>query len=87
MKHITQVGGDPQPAQINLMRNQDTELSSGKHKKKKPFVKSRQSSYKNAGNESQQESSHYKKSFDPKNPLKNKDRCSNCGDSTHMEGI
>ena len=34
-KHIKQVAGDPQAAQINLMRCQCTELSSGKHKKKK----------------------------------------------------
>ena len=85
-KHIKQVAGDPQAVQINLMRHQHTELSSGKHKKKKPFVKSRQPSHKNAGNENQQVSSHYKKNFVPKNVLKNKDRCSKCGDSTHVEG-
>ena len=27
------------------------------------------------------------KSFDPKNAHKNKDRCSKCGDSTHVEGF
>ena len=59
-KHIKQVAGDPQAARINLMRHQCTELSSGKHKKKKTFVKSRQSSHKNAGNENQEVSGHYK---------------------------
>ena len=48
------------------MRHQHTELSSGKHKKKMPFVKSRQPSHKNSGNENQKVSSHYKKGFDPK---------------------
>ena len=86
-KHIKQVAGDTHTVQINLMRHQHTELSSGKHKKKKPFVKSRQSSHKNAGNENQQVLSHYKKSFDPKNTHKKKDRCSKCGDSTHVEGF
>ena len=76
--HIKQVAGAPQAAQINLMRHQPTKLSSGKHKKIKPFVKSRQPSHKNAGNENQQVSSHYKKSFDPKNAHKNKDRYSKC---------
>ena len=61
VKHTKQVAGDPQVAQINLMRHQCTELSSGKHKKKKPFVTSRQQSHKNAGNKNQQVFSHYKK--------------------------
>ena len=86
-KHTKQVATGTQAAQINLMRHQHTELSSGKHKKKHPFVKSRQPSHKNVGNEIQQVSSHYKKSFDPKNMHKNKDRCSKCGDSTHVEGF
>ena len=69
-KHIKQVAGDPQLEQINLMRHQHMELSSGKHKKKKPFIKSRQPSHKNASNGNQQVSSHYKKSFDPMNAHK-----------------
>ena len=85
--HIWKVAGDPQAAQINLMRHQCTELSSGKHKKRKPFVKQRPPSHKNAGSEHQQVSSHCKKSFDPKNAHKNKERCSKCGDFTQMEGF
>ena len=54
---------------------------------KRTFVKSRQLSHKNAGNENQHVSSHYKKSFHPKKAYKNKDRCSKCGDSTHVEGF
>ena len=38
-KHIKQVAGDPQAAQMNIVRHQHRELSSGKHKKKRPFVK------------------------------------------------
>ena len=86
-EHIKQVAGDPQAVQINLMRHQCTELLSGKHKKKNPFVKSRQPSHKNAGNENQQVLSHHKKSFDHKNAPRNRDRCSKCGDSAHEEGF
>ena len=34
--HIKQVAGDPQAAQINLLRHQHTELPAGKYKKKRP---------------------------------------------------
>ena len=34
--HIKQVAGDPQAAQINLLRHQCTELPAGKYKKKRP---------------------------------------------------
>ena len=44
--HIKQVAGDPQAVQINLMRHQHTEISSGKHKKRKSFVKPKQPSFK-----------------------------------------
>ena len=77
--HIKQVDGDPQAAQINLMRHQHTELSSGKHKKRKPVVKSGQPSHKNSGNDNhQQVSGQYMKSFDPENTHKNKERCPKC---------
>ena len=33
--HIKQVAGDPQAAQINLLRHQRTELPAGKYKKEK----------------------------------------------------
>ena len=85
--HIKQVAGDPQTAQMNLMRHQHTELSSGKHKKKMAFVKSRQPSHKNAINRNPQVSNHHKKSFDPRNVHKNRERCSKCGNSTQVEGF
>ena len=38
-------------------------------------------------NAEQKQSSYHKKSFDPRNAHKQKDRCSKCGDSTHLEGF
>ena len=49
--HIKQVTGDPETTQNNLLRHQHTELLAEKYKKKKFSVKSRQSNYKNPGNE------------------------------------
>ena len=60
-------------------------MSSGKHKKRKSFVKPKQPSQKNAIHEDPQASNYNKKIFDPRNTHKNKDRCSKCGDSTHVE--
>ena len=85
--HIKQVAGDPQAVQINLVRNQHIEISSGKHKKRKSFVKPKQPSHKNVVHENPPVSSYNKKSLNPKNVHKNKDRCSNCGDSMHGEGF
>ena len=86
--HIKQVAGDPQAVQINLLMYQCTELSAEKYKKKKKSsVKSRQSNYKNPGNENSQVSSQHKKWLDAKNAHQNKERCSKCGDSTHVEGF
>ena len=65
-KHIKQVAGDPQAVQINLMRHQCTEISTGKHKKRKSFVKPKQPSHKNVVHENPQASNYNKKSFDPK---------------------
>ena len=83
--HIKQVSGDPQAAQINLLRHQGIELPAGKYKKS--FAKLRQSNYKQPGNENTQVSSQHKKWFDVKNAHQNKKRCSNCGDSTYVEGF
>ena len=85
--HIKQVAGDAQAVQINLIRHQHTEISPGKHKKRKPFVKPKQLSHRNAVQENPHVSSYNKKSFDPRNEYRNKDRCSKCGDSTHVEGF
>ena len=85
--HIKQVAGDPQVAQINLIRHHCIEISSGKHKKTNSFVKQKQPSHKNAVHENPQASSYNKKSFGPRNVHKNKDRCSKCGDSTQVKGF
>ena len=73
--------------QINLLRYQCTELPAGKYKKKKSSVKSRQSNYKQYGNESSQVQSQYKKWFDVKVAHQSRDRCSKYGDSAHVEGF
>ena len=73
-----------QATQIHLMRHQCTELSNGKYKKWKPQAKPRPMQNKNV---EQKQSSHYKKSFDPRNAHKQKERCRKCGDSTHLEGF
>ena len=80
-----QVAGDPQTVKINLMRHQCTEISSGKYKKRKSFVKQKQPSHKNVVQENPRVSSYNKKTFDPRNVHTNKDRCSRCGNSTHVE--
>ena len=49
--HIKQVTGDLQAVQINLMRHQHTEISTGKQKKRKSFVKPKQPSHKNVVHE------------------------------------
>ena len=66
------------------MRHQCTELSNGKYKKQKPQAKPRPMQNKNG---EQKPPNHYKKSLDPKCAHKQKDRCSKCGDSTHLEGF
>ena len=47
-RHIRQVAGDPQTAQINLMCHQHADLPSEKNKKRKPVVKQRNPHHKNA---------------------------------------
>ena len=83
-RHIKQVTGKIQAMQIHLMRHQCTELSNGKYKKWKSQAKPSPTQNKNV---KQKQSSYHKKSFDPRNAHKQKDRCSKCGDSTHLEGF
>ena len=84
---IKQVAGDPQAAQINLLRHQCTELPAGKYKKKRPPVKPKQSNHKQQSSENYQVQAQHKMRFDPKSTLNNKDRCSKCGDTAHIEGF
>ena len=85
--HIKQVAGDPQAAQIKLLRHQCTELPAGKYMKKKSSVKSKQPNHKQHGSESYHVQSQHKKRFDTKSTHQNKDRCSKCGDTAHIEGF
>ena len=82
-RYIKQVASDPQAAQINLMRHQQTDLPSGKHKRKafKPWPQS----YKWPTGE--QQAPPYKRGFDTKQAHTSKDRCSKCGDSKNVEGL
>ena len=83
-RHIRQVAGDLQTAQINLMCHQRTELPSGKNKKRKQGTKQRQSHHKNAEHPA---TGQFKRNFDPNLVHKYKDRCTKCGDSAHLEGF
>ena len=83
-RHIRQVAGEVQAAQINLMHHQCTELPDGKYKKRKPQVKQKQVQYKNV---EQRPPNQYKKTFHPRLAHKSKDRCNKCGDSAHLEGF
>ena len=85
--YIKQVAGDPQAAQINLLRHQHTELPAGKYKMNKSSVKPKQSNHNQHGSEGYQEQTHHKKRFDPKSAHQNKDRCSKCRDTSHIEGF
>ena len=85
--HIKEVAGNPQAEQINLLRNQHTELPTGKYKKKKIPVNPKQSNHKQHGSENYQAQTHHKKRFDPKSAHQNKDKCSKCGDTAHIEGF
>ena len=85
--HIKQVAGDPQAAQINLLRHQCTELPAGKYKKKKAHMKPKQVNHKHQGNEGFHPQAQPKKRFDTKGAHNDKSRCSKCGDTIHIEGF
>ena len=61
--HIKQVAGDPQAAQINLLRHQCTELPAGKYKKKRAPMKPKQPNHKHQGNEGYHPQAQPKKRF------------------------
>ena len=50
-------------------------------------MKSKQSHHKPQSSESYHSQAQHKKRFDPKNANNNKDRCSKCGDTAHLEGF
>ena len=85
--YIKQVAGDPQAAQINLLRHQCTELPAGKCKKKRAPMKPKQPNHKHQGNEGYHPQVQPKKKFDTKGVHNDKSRCSKCGDTVHIEGF
>ena len=64
--HINQLAGDPQAAQINLLRHQCTELPAGKYKKKRTPMKPKQVNHKHKGNEEYHLQAQPQKRFDTK---------------------
>ena len=49
-------------------------------------MKSKQAQHKQQSSESYHSQAQHKKTFDPKSAHNNKDRCSKCGDTAHLEG-
>ena len=86
-RHIKQVAGDPQAAQINLLRHQRTELPAGKYKKKRSGIKPRQSNHKNQSQEGYHLQVQPKKRCDTRGAHNDRTRFSKCGDSVHVEGF
>ena len=86
--HINQVASDPQVTQVNLMRHQRTDLPPSKHKKKQQSVKSRPPSHKRYSSQhNQHQVPPTKRNVILNKPIKEKDRCSKCGYSKHVEGF
>ena len=81
------MAGDPQAAQINLLRHQCTELPASKYKKKRPLWKPKLTNYKNQGGDSHKPQVQQKKKFDTKGGHSERNRCSKCGDTVHLEGF
>ena len=90
VRHIKQVSGEPQVAQINLLHHQRTELPQHRYKKKKSHTKPRQGNSKPPhGNDPYQgqkmKGNHFPPSSNRLPPSNNHNRCSKCGD-THPPG-
>ena len=91
-RHIKQVSGEPQAAQINLLHHQRTELPQHRYKKKKSHAKPRQGSSKpSCGNDLHQgqkiKGNHFLPTSNRLPPSGNHNRCSKCGDTSHQEGF
>ena len=93
-RHIKQVSGEPQVAQINLPHHQRTELPQHRYKKKKSHTKPRQGHNKPCRNDPYQgqlqqkmKGNHILPSSNRLPPSNNYNRCSKCGDTNHWEGF
>ena len=85
VRHIKQVAGEMEATQIHLMRHSSAlSCQMANTRSRRPQAKPRLMQNKNT---EQKQSSYHKKSFDPRNACKQKDRCSKCGDFTHLEGF
>ena len=76
-RHIKQATSNPQAAQINLLRHQQTELA---HKKKKGHKRKQHFKSKDSKPPS-------KKLFNPSQAHSSSDHCSKCGDTKHAQGF
>ena len=85
--HIKQVAGDPQAVQINLLRHQHIAVPASKYKKKRPLWKPKQTNHKHQGSDSYKLQVQQKKKFDTKGAHNDRNRCSKCGDTVHLEGF
>ena len=91
-RHIKQISGEPQVAQINLLHHQRTELPQHRYKKKKSHAKYRQGNSKllcrNDPHQGQKmKGNHFPPSSNRPPPSNNHNRGSKCGDTTHQEGF
>ena len=93
-RHIKQVSGEPQVAQINLLHHQRTKLPHHRYKKKRSHTKPRPGNNKPCGNDQYHSQIQYKNKSDHKLPTSNRlppsnnfNRCSKCGDTAHHEGF
>ena len=92
VRHIKQVSGKSQVAQINLLHHQRTELPQHRYKKKKSHAKPRQGNSKllcrNDSHQGQKmKGNHFLPTSNRLLPSNNHNRCSKCGDTTHWEGF
>ena len=94
-RHIKQVSGEPQAAQINLLHHQRTELPQHRqhrYKKKKSHAKPSQGNSKllcrNDPHQGQKiKCNHFPPTSNRLPPPNNHNRCSKCGDTAHREGF
>ena len=92
VRHIKQVSGEPQVAQINLLHHQRTELTPHRYKKKKSHAKPRLSNSKlSCRNDPQQGRKIKGNQFPPTSnrppPSNNHNRCSKCSNTAHWAGF
>ena len=90
-KHMRQVTKDPQATQINLSRHQRTELPPSKfHRKQNKRYRARQAPNKHYQEDKYKERMPQANGRFHKNPQEHtspEERCSKCGDTSHIDGF